>query len=52
MMGIIDARILLVESSIEIATNSAINIDTIKSTIPNCPTSLFPIKRYIKIIKK
>ena len=22
-----------------------INIETIKSTIPNCPTSLFPIKR-------
>ena len=31
--------------SILIATNSAINIDTIKSMTPNWPISLFPIKR-------
>ena len=31
----IEASMLLVESSTDIATNSAINIDTIKSTMPN-----------------
>ena len=46
----IDKKILSSLLSIEIAASSAIKIDTIKSTIPNCPISLFPIKRYNKVI--
>jgi len=39
-------------SSIETAASSAINIDTIKSTIPSWPISLLPINLYIRVIKQ
>ena len=50
--GTIVSQIESLIFSILIATNSAIKIETIKSIIPNCPISRFPIIRYNKTIKK
>ena len=47
-----ELKILTLGSSTLITTNSAIKIDTIKSIMPSCPTSLFPIILYINSIKK
>ena len=50
-IGITDINMLPLVS-IESATNSAINIDTIRSIILSCPTSFLPINLYTNIIKK
>ena len=44
-MGITVFKMVSLKFSIEIATNSAIKIETIKSVVPNCPISLLPMIR-------
>ena len=44
-MGITVFKIVSLKFSMEIATNSAIRIETIRSVVPSCYMSILPIVR-------